>query len=104
MLRSPITIALGHLFERLHNADVVDLLTRLRGVWDTSLESDARTNALCAAASDILATACVPDEQRDTLVCALAGNLEIRDERGAQPDTYAGVLRARAVAKKFTAN
>jgi hypothetical protein len=64
LLRSPMTIALGHLFELLHHADLVDLLTRLSNFLNTSFGQNARTDALCAAATESLATASVTEEER----------------------------------------
>jgi hypothetical protein len=96
LLRSPMTIALGHLFELLHHADLVELLTRLSSILNTSLGQTARTHALCAAAKDTLATASVPEEERQTLLCALAGNLKLPAMLPPMSDTYAGVLRAPA--------
>jgi hypothetical protein len=96
LLRSPMTIALGHLFELLHHADLVDLLTRLSNILSTSTGQNDRTHALCAAATETLTTASVPEEERQTLLCALAGNLELPPLLSSPPDTYAGVLRAPA--------
>jgi hypothetical protein len=44
LLRSPMTIALGHLFELLHHADLVDVLTRLSNILNTSSGQNARTH------------------------------------------------------------
>jgi hypothetical protein len=96
LLRSPMTIALGHLFELLHHADLVDLLTRLSNILNTSFGQNARTDALCAAATEALATASVTEEERQTLLYALSGKLELPAVISAQPETYAGVLRAPA--------
>jgi hypothetical protein len=91
-----MTIAFGHLFELLHHADLVDLLTRLSNVLNTSFGQNARTDALCAAATASLANSSVTVEERQTLLCALSGNLDLPAVFSAQPETYAGVLRAPA--------
>ena len=92
LLRFPMTIALGHLFEFLHDADLVELVTRLGSILDTSLEQSARTSAFCVAATELLSTAALPEDERDLLFRALDGNMTL----SPVPDTYAAALRTPA--------